>query len=95
MKLNAVNDMLHEINDKVKFSILIGENEVYITDIVVDNDGKLRVEFVTQNQECEDEIRPHVNACIMKLISDEEIKQCKSKSRSSRIWSKIKNILRL
>lgn len=98
MNPELVQEMLTEINDRVKFSILIDDIEVYVTDIIVDNSGRIKVEFVTQTPEREDEIRPHVEACIMKLISEEQNneveQQCKSKGRFSQIWSKIKNSLR-
>ncbi|AUR85772.1 head assembly protein [Vibrio phage 1.081.O._10N.286.52.C2] len=94
MNQAQVSEMLHELKQEIKFSILIDDVEVYVTDIIYDNSGQLRVEFVSQHPEREAEIRPHVTACIMKLISEEEQKQCKSSSRFSRILSKIKNILR-
>lgn len=90
--------MLTEINETVKFSIMIDETEVYITSILVDNDGRLKVEFITQHGDDDEKIRPHVESCIMKLISEVQHKneveqQCKSRSRFSRILSGIKNIL--
>ncbi|CAM0038634.1 head vertex assembly chaperone [Vibrio phage F86] len=98
MTPNAVKELVTEINEKVKFSILIDDVEVYVTDIIVDNNDRLKVEFVTQHPEREDEIRPHVEACIMKLISEEQKNEeqttCKSNSRFSQIWSVIKNTLR-
>ncbi|CAL9959343.1 head vertex assembly chaperone [Vibrio phage K567] len=97
MTPNEVSEILTGINEHVKFSILIDDVEVYVTGIIVDNSGRLKVEFVTQHPEREDEVRPHVEACIMKLISEEQKKseatQCKSNSRFSRILSKIKNIM--
>lgn len=88
---DQVSEMLNGIKESIKFSIMIGDVEVYITDILVNNNG-LKVEFVTQHPEREDEIRPHVEQCIMKLISDEENREWKSKEQSSPILSKIKSI---
>lgn len=91
---NQLSEVLQEMQHLIKFSIQIDDVEVYVTDITVHNGG-VNVEFVTQYPEREEEIRPHVEACIMKLIRDEEQKECKSKGLSSRIWSRIRNTLRL
>ncbi|CAL9975903.1 head vertex assembly chaperone [Vibrio phage D479] len=89
-----VKHVLQELKDKIKFSILVDDVEVYVTNIIVEPSGGLRVEFFTQNPDKEDEVRPHVEACIQKLINDEEQKECKSKGPFSRTFSKIMNILR-
>ncbi|AGB07016.1 hypothetical protein [Vibrio phage XZ1] len=98
MTPNQVTEMLTELQERVKFSIMIDDIEVYITDILVDNSGRLKIEFVTQHPDKEEQIRPHVEACIMKLIREEQNKngvkeQCKSRSRFSQILSKIKSTL--
>lgn len=87
-------EMVTELSELVKMEIEIDGVVVYVTNIIFINE-KLKVDFFTQCPEREDEIKPHVETCIMKLISDEERKQvCNSKNPFSRICSKIKNILR-
>ncbi|AGN30059.1 hypothetical protein VPFG_00056 [Vibrio phage nt-1] len=98
MTPNQVGELLTELNEQVKFSIMIDDIEVYITNILLDNSGRLKVEFVTQHPDKEEQIRPHVEACIMKLISEEQQRngveqKCKSRSRFSQILSKIKSTL--
>ncbi|AAQ64080.1 hypothetical protein KVP40.0009 [Vibrio phage KVP40] len=98
MSPTQASEILTELQERVKFSIMIDDIEVYITDIIVDNSGRLKIEFVTQHPDKEDQIRPHVEACIMKLISEEQKRngveeQCKSRSRFSQILSKIKSTL--
>ncbi|WVX87541.1 head vertex assembly chaperone [Vibrio phage EniLVp02] len=80
------------LNATIKMQIEIDGNEVYITDIKVENSGEIKVEFFALDRAKEAELSPHVHACIKKLIEAEHKCQVSNK-RSSTLWSRIKNTL--
>lgn len=79
-----------ELCRNVKLQIEIDGYDVYVTDIIVHNSDRIEVKFFCKEQYMEDELAPHVQACIMKLIEEQ---RCLLNKQSFQIWSTIKSIL--